>query len=394
MSQLNTQVGSISGTTSPAELVRRVVVSVARQKYGESLRAVVLTGSLSRNEGTFVPRERGFNLVGDCDLLLIFNDSRELPSAQSIDGFERSAGAMLADAGITGIVSASAGQPKYLIDLKPSIFAYELRTNGTVLWGDSDCIRLIPEFASCDIPLEDAWRMLCNRIIECLDCSSEGSPEFDEENRLLAITKLYLDMTTSLLVFLRRYHPSYGARLAELEKVVSETGSVLPFITGEFVEHVRRCTEWKLSGTGIPIDKDSAIAAYRFAHELFRWELQRLTDSDEFSDNHHLIKTWAAKQSVTGKMRGWATVTRTCLQKELPIHPFRWSALAIRISPRHAIYAAGAELFFKSDSATAAADWNHLRSALPISRSTSGLWCDVAADVVWNYKTFLTGTTA
>jgi hypothetical protein len=399
MNRIGAQIGGANGIFIPMEVVRAVVVSTARNVFGERLRAVILTGSLARNEGTFVPTSSGFALLGDCDLLVMFREEATLASSSEMQKFENEAAAALLEAGIVATISSSAIHANYLMSLLPSIFAYELRANGSVIWGDADCLQLIPSFEAKDIPLEDAWRMLCNRMIECLEhISPDQTVQAFTPGASQALAKLYLDMATSLLTFLGLYRPSYRERLEQLMQLDSDQRARLPFSFQEFVDAVRKSTKWKLTSVELtPANTSTVQAAAAFAHALFRWELQELTSEKRPLSDHQLVKAWEGRRSLRTRIRGWAAATRTSLVGGNKIAWGRWLRLAIATSPRTAVYRAGAELFFELEPSSATSvekDWSYIRSYLLFSDSTSGRWSDVSKDIVSNYKFFLTGTTA
>jgi len=395
-----TQNDKANGILTPAETVRAMITSAAQSTFAKSLRAVILTGSLARNEATFVRVEKGFKLLGDCDLLLLFQDDKALPTSAEIQSFESEAGQALATAGISALVSSAAIHSEYLRNLDPTIFAYELRTNGIVLCGDDRCLGIIPVFRPDQIPLEDAWRMLCNRMVECLEHAPSALANDPTLTAELAqsVAKLFLDMTTSLLVFVKGYRPTYDERLQELESLALEEPSALPFPCEEFLKHVRTFTQWKLAPeSAVPADLESLKAGVAYAHLLYRWELERMTNTTDQVADSVLSDRWARKQSVRNRLRGWGYVVRACLRSKYRIDWLRWLALCARRSPRQTVYETGAELFFRLPcilSGRRENNWDRLRKQLPISNSSSGDWCDLARDVVWNYKNFLTGTRA
>jgi hypothetical protein len=395
-----TQNDRANGIFTPAETVRAVLASSAEKAFANALRAVILTGSLARNEATFVPAENGFRLLGDCDLLLLFQDNEPLPTSAEIQTFQHATEEALANVGISAPVSASAIHSDYLQKLDPTIFAYELRTNGVVLCGDEACLAGIPGFTPDQIPLDDAWRMLCNRMVECLEHASsitETDPRLTPE-LAQTVAKLYLDMTTSLLLFLKRYRPTYGERLLQLEQLTVDQPSALPFSGHEFLQHVRAFTQWKLAPeSSTPADLESLKAGVAYAHLLYRWELERLTDTSNQATDLELSDRWARKQGVKNRLRGWGYVVRACSRSNYPKTWLRWLLLFASRSPRQAVYDTGAELFFRLPcilSGRREANWDRLRKKLPVSNSTSGEWSELARDVVWNYKTFLVGTRA
>lgn len=393
------QIGAANGIFVPTEVVRAILASTAQGLFEKSLRAVILTGSLARNEGTFIPDQGGFKLLGDCDVLLLFQDSFALPTSDEVSTFNQEAMKALADAGIFGLVGASAIHSDYLQKLDPSIFSYELRTNGDVLCDDQECLKLIPAFGLEQIPLEDAWRMLCNRMVECLEHAPallDGQPLSMEGAQ--SVAKLYLDMTTSLLVFLKRYRPSYTERLQQLELIAQEQPSLLPFSAGEFLQRVKTFTNWKRSPrTTTPADVEALKAAVAYAHLLYRFELETMTDTKEQESDTALSERWARKQPFAKKFRGWAFVARACSHSGFQSTHLRWLALSFRRSPRQLVYECGAELFFRLPCVLGGRrdeDWGRLRKKLPVSNNEGGSWSDLARDVVWNYKNFLVGTRA
>src|SRR5207244_1226919 len=151
--------------------------------------------------GTFVPEGEYWNLLGDGEFLLIFHARAGLPPAADLSRLCRGIEEELQRQRIRCHLSLSAAHATYLQRLKPHIFAYELRACGQVIWGEPDILSLIPSFSPADIPAEDGWRLLCNRIIEELEVVgdlAEGQEHLSRELYYCTV-KLYLDMATSLL---------------------------------------------------------------------------------------------------------------------------------------------------------------------------------------------------
>src|SRR5204862_702462 len=74
---------------------------------------------------------------------------------------------------------------------------------GQAIWGDAGALALIPDFSPSEIPLEDGWRLLCERIVEQLSVADqllEWRPTLSAEAHYQTV-KLYLDMATSFLLF-------------------------------------------------------------------------------------------------------------------------------------------------------------------------------------------------
>src|ERR1700752_3757287 len=134
------------------------------QTYGKSLRAVVLTGSLARDEATIVEERRSWRLLGDAEFLLFFHSGSPLPPKVALNCLRQNIETSISRLGITVEVCLNSAHPKYLRRLRPAIFAYELRTCGRGVGGDSEILQLIPDSAASEISPEDGWRLLSNRI--------------------------------------------------------------------------------------------------------------------------------------------------------------------------------------------------------------------------------------
>jgi hypothetical protein len=213
-----------------------------------------------------------------------------------------------------------------------------------------------------------------------------------------AVAKLYLDMTTSLLVFLKKYRPSYKERLEQLELIAQQQPSSVPFSVDEFLQRARTFTNWKLSPrTVVPADVEALKAAIAYAHLLYRFELEKLTNTTGQETDAVLSNCWAGMQTFAKRLRGWAFVARASSRSGFPGIRLRWIAMSLHHSPRELVYECGTELFFRLPcilGGRSDQDWNRLRKKLPVSNSEGGTWSDLAQDVVWNYKNFLVGTRA
>src|SRR6266568_9141306 len=184
------------------EAICEAAVQSAMTNYGDKLKAIIVTGSLARHEGTFFREDDCWIQFGDSEFLLVFEENAKLPLSEDLFVVQETIESELLRHGLKCRVSLAAVLPTYLRRLQPHIFAYELLTCGRVLWGEP-VISLIPRFPSAAIPLEDAWRLLCNRMIELLEASMvlrDGPQELTSEVFYKTV-KLYVEMATSFLVF-------------------------------------------------------------------------------------------------------------------------------------------------------------------------------------------------
>jgi hypothetical protein len=349
------------------------VMRRGREAFASGLRSLVLTGSMARNEATIriastkqgatenreLRTENSLKVLGDADFILIFRDSCALPHGSAIARLTAACEADLRAAGIDLHLSIKAAHGAYFQKLPPHIFSYELRAGGLVIWGDQDVLETIPRFDPAAISLEDAWRMLSNRMTEWLEFAPLVfglQPKAVAGSRLLTVrgtghgqrdtslqgvhyatVKFYLDMATSLLVFLQAYEPSYCARAKRLQRLavnlsthcappsqdgpgVSTAGlsgsaqngcalgiphadrhewhhdevkanqrrsdgsaADLPFPLADFAQRVMECTEWKVgcsvgNSDLLPVAVADWQVVTSYACRLWVWQLARLAN--------------------------------------------------------------------------------------------------------------------
>lgn len=405
------------GSVTPKRLICEETVRRCREAYESDLLAIVLTGSLARDEHTLTEASGCWHFLSDADVLLIVREEAALPSAQGVDAVRHSVEGALQEQGVSCHVTLSAGHPAYLRGLGPQIYAYELRQCGQVLWGDATALSLIPSYSPAEISREDAWRLLCNRMIEQLELVVEvaGAPAELSPRGLYGLVKLYLDMATSFLVFAGAYEPTYRGRLARLEALV--TTSVPgkgPFPLGDFVERVRVSTRVKLAGSDVldglnlsTLSNDYWLEAIGYAERLWRWELARLTGLSRTESSHALSEALMRLQPRADRLRGWLFVLRAQGWHRSWRQWAHWVHRAWRASPRYWTYAVASELFFRlpwllppgGPDTDPGLDAESLRQFLPV-RSSAGSsgrrqgWRGLALDVAWNYRHFLEGTRA
>ena len=388
------------GHAAAGASVKEAVCSAARdvvaESFGPGLRALVLTGSVARNEGTVVGDGAGTRLLGDAEFLLVMRGGRRLPGATAVEAAAREIERRLAAGGVAAHLSLAAVPPAFLRRLRPAIFAYELRACGEVVLGDRAVLRLVPPFAASAIPREDAWRLLCNRLIEHLDTGATGAGPHAAQAHYRTV-KLYLDMATSLLVFAGAYQAGYAARAARLRALAGEppARSAVPFPIGELSARVETCTRFKLTGEAPPADTPAFHEeAMAWAERLWRWEMSALTGLPASAPVPRLIDGWMDCQPLPGRLRGWLQVARAQGWLFGWRDRTRWPRLVWRASPRYWVYAASAALLFERGGEPAAHEsWRQRLPVLPPCPARDAPASRrLADDVAWNYRTYLVHT--
>ncbi len=379
------------------------------QVYHDHLRAVVLTGSLARNEGTFVKDEQGSLLLGDAEFLLVVDERAPLPTDADLRLLREKLDERVRRRGLRAEIALDAVRPDYLRELTPSIFACELKSCAEIVAGDPGVLTLIPEITRADIPMEDGWRMLANRLVEQLESVDElleWRPSLSPRAHYRTV-KLYLDMATSLLVFVGRYAPTYGERARNLGMLVETPERTWPFRLRPFTDDVVACTQWKLSATGPVLDADRKLweRAIDYAQALWHWELARLQECEPDVAHSALMTLWMRRQPLHERLRGWAHIVRQAGWLRGWSRWPQWALQALHASPRYSVYEAATDLLFGlrfskipvANGANGGPPWKEMGRRLPLltrpgSRNGEPAWRDLAADVLFNYREFLMNT--
>lgn len=359
--------------------------------------ALVLAGSLARDEATFVETATGWRLLGDAEFMLFVPRRRELPLPARLQLCAQLAMARLREQGILAPIEVSACTQRYLTRMAPHQFGYELRRHGRVLVGNPRLLQAIPRFAPWQLPHEDAFRLLCNRLTEMLAFSpAELSGRAGDYARL----KLVLDMATSFLIFHGQYASTYQRRADRLLRLCSSASRPeAPWDLDLFARQVEAATVWKLSLHGISEAPSPALSASELlmnAEKLWRWEAARLLQLPPQTSVEELLEAWSRRQPRLDCWRGWLWVARSAASPALRLHLWwRWGRLARRGSPRACVYQAALSCLFPPRPLPPGF-LNRLAGLLPQPRYAVDPPAlsprRLARDVYWNYRRFLATT--
>ena len=362
-------------------------------EVGTKARAIILTGSMSRGETTLQLEGSMWRVLGDATFLVVFDGPAEL----NVAGLEQAIHDELLLQGVKCKVVVVPSSADNLRAMKPHIYAYELKERGVVVWGDKQALSLIPAFGAADIPKEDGWWLLCNRMIEQIETAASSSTFSDNSTAVrYRIAKLYLAMSACYLLVTGRYEPSYQSRATRL-KLISETDPTAPapIALARFSDVVSRCTDMKLYGeAGVSLEDfprwQNAVAD---AEKIWRWALAEITGLDENVGRKQLLGALASQQQLLARTKGWMRAVLShrsgVLQESL-----RWARFAISSSPRYLVYGAASELFLMSQEPASASNGQLISIAqeLPISlkRPKQDLsWNVVAKQVALNFHALL-----
>jgi hypothetical protein len=403
-----------SVATQLGERVAQETAAKCARHFGSALRAVVLTGSLARDEGSLSSDGTPGKLASDAEFVVILHDRAPLPKSSDTTKLSAEIESQLAADGVQCHISLSCAHGDFLRKMRPHIFAYELKTCGKVLFGEQNILSLIPSFAPTDIPLEDGWRLLSNRMIEMAEglceARSVGCGPVPEDVFYRAI-KLNLDTATSLLIFTGNYAPSYRQRSRNISDLAKNSidAKCPPFSVKQVALLTADCTNWKLlrnNALGDAVDWQWIATACRNASLLWEWELRKMTKAEGKLSPAELCMRLMRQQPLAARIRGWLYVMRREGWKKTSRQWPRWLNLARKASPRFWVYSTIGELFVRLDPRVTGGierevnepNWNTLRKCLPVLPQnpppSTNEWQRTAKDAVWNYRQFLVDTRA
>jgi len=394
--------------------IGKIVTDATRRSFGTSVRAVILTGSLSRNEGSIQRTDLGlWKVLGDAEFLILLTPECPFPGARDVEATVLETEAQLIQQGVECSLSLSYCHEDFFRTMTPHMFAYETRVSGKVVSGEFDALSLIPPFTPNDIPTEDAWRTLANRMIELAEAMAAHKTPADSrvpEPIAYRAMKLTLDTATSLLLFHGQYAPTYRQRADNFAQLVATAAPIRGSNVSweDLARGVNLCTEWKLSA-----EEPASLVTWNWvratcdrALAIWIWEMQQLAGGSDFDSISRLISRAAAKQTWSARIRGWLYVMRC----EGWLRSFRywphWMAMGLRATPRYSIYEATGHLFARMNEYIAASSAalplsspaNSFESDLPVwpsgTRADATNWRDFARAVAWNYHRYLEGTRA
>ncbi len=206
--------------TEPAEDVVRRLADWVREALPESL-ALILTGSTARGEATLALRPEGVRWLSDLELLVVLPNGADCRAeARRLNALAQALRRRLAARGVQVQIELTPAPERYFSAVRPHLFAYELMTHGRPLYARRDYLGRIPRFSWKDIPEEDGWRLTSNRMVEWLEFLLDGR-ERDLADQFYLLSKIYLDLVTSLSLFSGYYAPTYRERAGRLEDILA-----------------------------------------------------------------------------------------------------------------------------------------------------------------------------
>lgn len=327
---------------------------------GNDIVALILTGSFSRGEGSILIDNQGpHKVLGDMEFFILTGTTMDLDGVgRKLAGLERQVEERLRQKNIVCDIDFSPVGRHYLKRMKPTIFNYELKTHGKVVYGDPDVMKETVSFHASDIPLFDAFYLLCNRIIEQLvfyrsdPCSRKGALV----ERFYPLIKMYMDMAGSFLIMKGKYKPDYATRCREF--VGFEEKSFLGKDKMQaFNDRLLFFTGLKLQPDHdkLPKEQDAKdpyeiMRIFRetclYADRLWKWEMKQLQEGASVATRDGDIAAILHCFGLLDVIKGWLKFIRIAHRQQVALS---WGRIVTHFfmgPPRVLIYVAAAKLYF------------------------------------------------
>lgn len=390
------RIGQVSATISK-------VAGLICECYPQA-RGLIVTGSAARNEETIAASDPITRWLSDLELLVVLDDSANIGiEAKTLDRLSMEATRRLLADGVRVTVELTPAPERYFASIHPHIFGYELRECGRQVFGAEDYLARIPYFHWSEIPSEDAWRLVSNRMVEWLEyllAPQEGSAA----EQFYVLTKQYLDLVTSLSLFSGDYAPSYRTRAGAINAIASwMTESGVPVDPVRFAEAVSMAADFKLdrscrfgwlwgsSAPGLPaaLQQQGLGWLYDFLPDtlasVWNWQAARiagLPPSVRSVEGQQLGRFYGLRD----RLLGWGKLLLLSHGNTRRSAILRMPLLFAAGTPRSLIYECTARLLQSRDRATL----RSVRRRLPtLSNRCSGTWEELGRQCVLTWRTFL-----
>ncbi len=317
--------GSFPLSADPAfqDEVRReldlLVERVRNSAAAPSVAGVLLTGSFARGEGTVIADSRTKSRwLSDVECLVVVRGgvipTPEIQrSMRKIESDTNSDGAST-ERGIK--VELRAILTEGMLRLRPAIFTRELCEHAKLIWGDAASIPAprVP-VSGAEISKHDAFRLLNNRIIEQIAVRSEYADGATDSTAVAySLAKFWIDLGTSLSVFLGCYLPGYRSRQKPVEDALRAHPEIFGTeMGGRLIERFRNAMAQKLgqaefTSRGLDCEFNEAV---EIARATWNWESDQLLGTRTAAGDWRRVFARLSKVETAGqRFRDWARVMR------------------------------------------------------------------------------------
>ena len=299
--------------------LERLVARVRNCAAAPSVAGVLLTGSFARGEGTIIPHPRTKSRwLSDVECLVVVRggivSNREIWRGLRQVELDTNSDCASTARGIK--VELRAILTERMLRLPAAIFTRELREHAKLLWGDPAAIPIPPAPSSGEaISRHDAFRLLNNRIIEQIAVRSEYADRtIDSTATAYSLAKFWIDLGTSLSVFLGCYLPGYRSRQKPVEDALRAHQEILGAeMCGRLISRFRDAMAQKLGHAGFPTGDPAQefSEAVEIAHATWNWESGQLLGTNTAAgDWRGIFARLSSLETTAQRLRDWARVLR------------------------------------------------------------------------------------
>jgi predicted AlkP superfamily pyrophosphatase or phosphodiesterase len=174
-------------------------------------KAIILTGGFGRGEGSVISTGDSYRPLNDYDFFVACDEG--------LRANLKSLGSSLAVRIGIDYVDIGPVHPDWIDKLSLTLFTYDLKYGSKTIWGDESLLESIPLFAPSEIPLEEGYQLLQNRIAGLLlglNPHMLASPHWTESESAFLIhqiAKAAMAIGDFRLLALGDYSTSYQQRL-------------------------------------------------------------------------------------------------------------------------------------------------------------------------------------
>ena len=395
---LSAERAHVVGSTEPdaAAWLRRLVADSTAfvvDAVGAELEAVVLTGSVARDEASVLATTSGWRLLGDIEYMVMFKSPRNwAETRRRMADLSRRATNEIGDGGRRASIEYGASGLLYLRrNIRPAIFSHELLQHGRVVWGRPDMLTEARPIPAEAIPREDAVALVMNRTVELLPLLTRRREDGEDPAvRAYQVIKTLIDLAGSALAFSGGHVSRYGERPAAFERLLLATADLRTALPSPraFVTELSRATACKLAPTSEHLAHFAhpsvvgSVAAW--AKGIWIWEMRRLLGQPSASPLQ-LLDGFLAHEPLGRRLRGWVKLLLHPLRPSGTFSALRMTRLWWRGSPQALTYAA-ALLVFWSATGDPGIDLKRSGASLvPVRRAGSAPVTAAEVSKIWHW---------
>ncbi len=277
---------------------------------------LILTGSVARGEGTLIADpEAGTRWLGDLDCVLVVRPGWGTPAREIDDALLQVESELNNDPANRrrGLKLGVNRMPaSRLARLRQSIFNRELLEHAKLLWGTPSALPT-PSWWTAgvrEVPLRDAFRLLNNRIMQqVIARTSQETGEAEPLSTEYRLAKFWIELATSLSVFLGCYRTTYRERQSAIEALLTTRPEIFGAEFSQLlVTRLREAMAVKFGQSPRVLTPPGRWfnEAARVARRVWFWESARMLDANlEDTDWRQVISRLRRLETGRQRARDW-----------------------------------------------------------------------------------------